>query len=121
MRKLNVELPNSWELHADDERRPFLVHPDGRRLEPKDVAMEADAQAIYRALKLEEDRRSRLWRGVERETDWVIIWSARVVIGDFFNRKVSQGHADEILHRETERAVKREQQERARLWTPGMN
>ena len=118
MRRINVELPNQWELHADSERRPLLVHPDGRRLEPKDAALEGDAQALYRALKLEEDRRGRLWAGVESDFDfdWIVIWSARVVIGDFFNRKVSKGHADQLLHEETEKAVRREQEERARLW-----
>jgi len=115
MRKLNVELPNHWELHADG-RRPMLVHPDGRRLEPKDFAFEADAQAVYRALKLEEDRRGRIYAGVENSTDWIVIWSARVVIGDYFNRKTSPFHADKLLHEETEKAVRREQLERAWIW-----
>ena len=115
MRKI-LDLPNRWELHSDDERRPFLIHEDGRRLEPKDAAMEGDAQEIYRALKLEEDRRGRLWTGVEHSFDWIVIWSARVVIGDFFNRKVSAEYADQVLHEETDKAVRREQLERAQLW-----
>lgn len=118
MRKV-MELPGRWELHCDDERRPFLLHEDGRRLEPKDAAMEADAQELYRALKLEEDRRGRIITGAELTHDWIVVWSARVVIGDFFNRKVkglSDADADQVLHEETDKAVRREQVERARLW-----
>lgn len=113
-----MDLPGGWELQADEERRPFLVHQDGRRLEPKDAAAEADAQSLYRALKLEEDRIGRLHDGAEHSNDWIAIWSARVVIGDYFNRRVSPESADELLHQETEKLVKREQRERALLWTP---
>lgn len=113
-----MELPGGWELQADTERRPFLVHRDGRLLEPKAAAFESDAQLLYRALKLEEDRRGRLHDAVENDADWLVIWSARVVIGDFFNRKVSPDRADDLLHQETEKLVKAEQLERAILWTP---
>jgi len=112
-----LDLPGGWELRADG-RRPFLAHGDGRLLEPKDAASEADAQALYRAIKLEEDRRGRLHDGVENDSDWLVIWSARVVIGDYFNRKVSPERADDLLHAETEKLAKQEQLERARLWTP---
>lgn len=110
-----MELPNSWELHAD-ERLPLLVHPDGRRLEPKDIAELGDAPAIYRALKLEEDRRGRIHLGVEHDNDWIVIWSARMVIGDYLNRKVAGFDADKILNEEIEKAVRREQIERAKTW-----
>jgi hypothetical protein len=116
MRKV-LDLPGGWELQADG-RRPFLEHRDGRRLEPKEAALEADAQSLYRALKLEEDRLGRVHAGAEHREDWLTIWSARVVIGDYFNRKVNPDGADELLHSETEQLAKKEQLERARLWTP---
>jgi hypothetical protein len=115
VRKINVELPNRWELHADG-RLPYLIHPDRRRLEPKEFAAEGDAQGVYRALKLEEDRLGRIYTGAEHDNDWIVIWSARMVIGDFFNRKTSPFDADRILHEETEKAVRREQEERAKFW-----
>lgn len=117
MRKV-MNLPGDWQLQADEERRPFLVHKDGRLLEPKAMAAEGNAQEIYRALKLEEDRLGRIYDGVELGADWIVIWSARVVIGDYFNRRVNPGNADQLLHAETEKLVKSEQRERALLWTP---
>lgn len=114
-----MDLPGAWCLEADDNARPLLVHDDGRRLEPKEVAFLSCAQELYTALKLEEDKRARLEYGAERTKGWLAIWSARVVIGDYFNRRVNPEGADDLLHRETEQLTQKQQLERARLWTPG--
>lgn len=122
MRMITVqEMPEGWSLWADNERRPIFKHRDGRQLEPKAVASEGDAQRIYRALKLEEDRRVQVIQGAERSNDWVTIWSARAVIGFYFNKKASPEKADNFLHEETDELVRKEQRSRARLWIPGMN
>lgn len=113
-----MDLPGGWSLQADDEARPLLVHADGRRLEPKEAASEAGADGLYAALKLEEDRRSREIEGVERTKEWIAIWSARVVIGDYFNRRVDPDNADNLFHQETEKLTRKRQVERAKLWTP---
>jgi len=125
MRKV-MELPGNWELHANDQRHPFLVHQDGRTLQPKAFCEEPAAKDVYRALKLEEDRLGRLGDGVEHSPDWICIWSARVVLGDFMNRKITgadpviskEGEkvADELLNGEIEKAVRVEQATRVRLW-----
>jgi len=111
-----VELPGQWELHADEEGRPWLVHADGRHLEPKQFAEQLDAKDVYRALKLEEDARG-MSKGGEQTDWWPTIFAARVVIGDFMNRKINgDAESDEILNREVEQALLREQRERRELW-----
>ena len=113
-----MDCPGKWSLWADDEARPTFVHPDGRRLEPKQVAFEGDAQAIYRAVKLEEDRRARLISGVERTGEWTALFRARAVLAYYFNLKVNPNESDldKFVHDETERELRKEQLERARTW-----
>lgn len=111
-----MTLPGGWTLRADDECRPFLQHGDGRSLEPKVFAEERDAREVYTALKLEEDRLGRLYRGVENDPNWIVIWRARVVIGVIFADKVSPERGDALFHKETEDVVRRMQHDRAIEW-----
>lgn len=113
-----VDLPGGWALQASDEAVPVFVHEDGTRREPKEMAFEGCAPEVYRALKLEEDRRVRLHRGVERTGEWVALWRARTVIGFYFNLKINpqESELDKFVHEETEKALNKEIAERAALW-----
>lgn len=113
-----MDCPGPWSLWADDEARPTFVHTDGRRLEPKQMAFEADAREVYRAVKLEEDRRSRVVHGVERTGEWTALFRARTVLAYYFNLKVNpdERDLDKFVHDETERELRKEQTERARAW-----